>query len=101
MKCVIWNVRGMNKRSRHRVIISLIRSQKVDLVGFVETKVKENKCCRVAKKFWKDCSYLFNYSSSPRGRVWLLWDPHIWNVSKVLESEEMLTCFFSQQLGWM
>ena len=42
MKIVMWNVRGMNKKERQREVRDLIKKEKPDLVGLVETKIREN-----------------------------------------------------------
>ena len=41
IKIFSWNVRGLNDREKRKLIKSVIRSQKVDLVCFLETKMQE------------------------------------------------------------
>ena len=41
IKIFSWNVRGLNGREKRKLIKSVIRSQKVDLVCFLETKMQE------------------------------------------------------------
>jgi len=40
-KILCWNVRGMNCRNKQEDIKIFLQQQKVGLVGFLETKVKE------------------------------------------------------------
>ena len=41
IKILSWNVRGLNNREKRRMIKLVVRSQKVALVCFSETKVQE------------------------------------------------------------
>ena len=41
IKIFSWNVRGLNGGEKRKLIKSVIRSQKVDLVCFLETKMQE------------------------------------------------------------
>ena len=41
IKILAWNVRGLNDREKTRMINSIVRAQKADLVCFLETKVQE------------------------------------------------------------
>ena len=41
IKILAWNVRGLNDREKRRMINSVVRAQKVDLVCCLETKVSE------------------------------------------------------------
>ena len=41
IKILAWNVRGLNDREKRRMINSVIRAQKADLVCCLETKVSE------------------------------------------------------------
>ena len=40
IKILSWNVRGLNDREKKRMINSIVRAQKADLVCFLETKVQ-------------------------------------------------------------
>ena len=40
IKILSWNVRGLNDREKRRMINSVVRAQKADLVCFLETKVR-------------------------------------------------------------
>ena len=41
LKILIWNVRGANNRNKRKIIESLIKDDKVDLVCLQETKIQE------------------------------------------------------------
>ena len=41
IRILSWNVRGANDRDKRRIIKSVIKSQRVDVVCIQETKIKE------------------------------------------------------------
>ena len=41
IRILSWNVRGANDRDKRRIIKSVIKSQRVDVVCVQETKIKE------------------------------------------------------------
>ena len=41
IRILSWNVRGANDRDKRRIIKSVIKSQRVDVVCLQETKIKE------------------------------------------------------------
>ena len=41
LKFLSWNVRGANDINKRKIIKALIRSQRVDLVYFQETKIQD------------------------------------------------------------
>lgn len=57
----------------------------------ISTKVKEAKSFRVTQCFphyWLSSN---NYSFSPRGRIWIARDPHIWTCSIISSSAQQIT----------
>ncbi|XP_021851602.2 uncharacterized protein [Spinacia oleracea] len=46
-----WNVRGMNDPSKIVELKKYLSNNRVNLVAFVETRVKENNCTKVQKNF--------------------------------------------------
>ena len=41
IKFLSWNVRGANDKNKRKIIKALIKSQRVDLVCFPETKIQD------------------------------------------------------------
>ena len=44
LKILSWNVRGANDSDKRRLIKSLIKAQKIDLVCLQETKIQSMSC---------------------------------------------------------
>lgn len=47
MKAVVWNVRGLNMKEKHKELRDLIRSQGFLIIGAVKTKVRESRSKRI------------------------------------------------------
>lgn len=43
MSWLVWNVKGINKKYKQKVLNNYIKENHIKLVGLVETRVKENK----------------------------------------------------------
>ena len=41
IRILLWNVKGANDKDKRRIIKSVIKSQRVDVVCVQETKIKE------------------------------------------------------------
>lgn len=68
-----WNVRGLNKATRHMEIGSRLRKLKCACVALLLTRAKKTNAERIRNKLGK-WSSVDNYSNHDNGRIWLLWD---------------------------
>ncbi|XP_074315537.1 uncharacterized protein LOC141651735 [Silene latifolia] len=75
-----WNVRGMNKEVKQRVVNTFLHTNNVGLFGLLETKVKFNNVHRIVNNIFSDWSVSTNNSKHPGGRVWVIWKPHMFEV---------------------
>lgn len=82
------NVRGLNNSPHQDELRNLILSNNISMVGLLETKVKENLAGSVARKINKNWSWHFNYGFHHYGRVWVGWNPNIWNLLLVNSSAQ-------------
>ena len=64
-----WNIRGLNGPLKQKEIRKLIRSNSLDLMAILETKVRENNSESVTNSVCKDWLWVNNYNSSQRGRI--------------------------------
>lgn len=81
----------MNKSSRQLDVKSFLHSNKVYLVGLLETKVSSHNRDRVLKSFgtW---NMVANYDSSPQGRIWVLWQQSKCAVRVLEQSNQYMHC---------
>ena len=91
MSGFFWNVRGLNKSSKHSVIKKWIEENNFQFGCLVETRVKESKVSQLVGKLFKDWSLLTNYEHNRRGRIWVLWRKNV-RLSPIYKSGQLLTC---------
>lgn len=80
VKVCAYNVRGLNKSWKQHDLHSFLVDNDISLVGVLETKIKapnDVASSRVIHNLW---SWEDNYSHHPSGRIWIGWNPNIWNV---------------------
>ena len=76
-----WNVRGLNKRSHQKKVINLIKVNKFNFIGLLETKVKAANFVKVTKKVNKNWSWINNLEHHENGRIISGWDSSCWNLT--------------------
>lgn len=64
-----WNVRGINYPQRTEEIKEMVKDNKVGLMGFVETKVKNPNSMRIQKQINSRWMFIDNYLSDDSGRL--------------------------------
>ena len=63
-----WNMRGMQQLGRHAAVVDIIKSNKVDVMGLLETKME-------ATFYFPNWKSINNFHAIPGGRMLLLWNP--------------------------
>ncbi|XP_021866145.1 uncharacterized protein [Spinacia oleracea] len=99
MNLCTWNVRGMNDPIKVGEIKKFLAENKIVVVALVETKIKEENCNKILKKFGSVWQWDFNYSHSPRGRIWLGWKHAVVTVQILQETEQMIHTFVTAKSG--
>ncbi|KAL9246159.1 hypothetical protein vseg_019731 [Gypsophila vaccaria] len=75
-----WNVRGLNSLTKQKEINWFLRTNKVELFGLLETRVRSSNMNKVIANLDMKWSICTNYSHHPGGRIWLLWNHLIFQV---------------------
>lgn len=92
MIIVTWNIRGLNKAHKQKELKNFLNVNKVDVMGCLETRIKQHKAQHIQIKIVNGWNVQYNYSKAANGRIWLLWKPHIQlQVSQV--SDQFIQCF--------
>lgn len=68
-----WNVRGLNKTTRHKEVGSHLKKLNCACVGLLETRVKVGHAMRIKNRLGKWNS-VDNYCHHDNGRIGVLWD---------------------------
>lgn len=66
-----WNIRGLNEPFKKKELKTFLLTNKVVLIGCLETKVKANKAEKVKKKIGNDWEITTDYTQSPNSRIWI------------------------------
>lgn len=91
MNLCTWNVRGLNKPHKQKEFRHFLRKYKVDVIGCLETRVKERKDARIMNQVARDWSACCNYNAHPNGRIWLLWKNNV-NVQILVIDDQFIHC---------
>ncbi|XP_075108929.1 uncharacterized protein LOC142180761 [Nicotiana tabacum] len=72
-----WNIRGLNKPYKQKELKNFLQKNKIDILGCLETRVKEKKAKKILYKAAKDWGYCCNYTKAENGRIWVLWKTNL------------------------
>lgn len=91
MSGFFWNVRGLNKSTKHSVIKKWVEDDQFKFGCLIETRVKKGKAGRVGYTIFKYWSILTNYEYSPRGRIWVVWRNDV-RLTPFYKNSQVITC---------
>ncbi|XP_020260823.1 uncharacterized protein LOC109837129 [Asparagus officinalis] len=92
MNLSFWNIRGLNKSSKQRLVKHHLLQYHLSFLALLETKVKDTNLSITAKKIEKNWQWLSNVGNSGKARILVMWDPCILDVQVVKISEQHITC---------
>ncbi|XP_075108858.1 uncharacterized protein LOC142180704 [Nicotiana tabacum] len=92
MTWLVWNIRGLNKRYKQKEVKKILKTKKIGITAIVETRVKENKFEIISKNIGPGWDRLHNYSAASNGRIWVLWDTIKYQVTKLVEGDQIMHC---------
>lgn len=87
-----YNIRGLNKTVKKADLHSFLVDQNISLAGILETRVKENKASASFRAVHHSWSWDANYQFHSNGRIWVGWNPNIWNVFVEVKSAQFIHC---------
>ncbi|CAH9089075.1 unnamed protein product, partial [Cuscuta epithymum] len=90
VKILVWNVRGLNKTSKHNLIASYIVANNVSLCCFLETKMTTANFNNYVLNKWPGWVCETNFNKINGGRMALMWNPNVLNcVFNAVETQYM------------
>ncbi|XP_070047419.1 uncharacterized protein [Nicotiana tomentosiformis] len=101
---ISWNVRGLNRIRKRRVINSLILRWKTEIICFQESKL-EGDIREKVKELWGNRWVKFAQlqASGTRGGIVVMWDGRMWKGKVCCVGAHTITCKFSgktQDYSW-
>lgn len=85
-----WNVRGLNWPNKQEDLRPYLHSLKVEIVGLMETKVKEDKAKKIIHTILPGWNWENNYEFSPKGRIWVTWKRGAYEVINISKSDQYI-----------
>ncbi|CAH9083773.1 unnamed protein product [Cuscuta epithymum] len=76
-KVLVWNVRGLNKTSKHSIIASYIKLNNISLVCFLETKMTVAAFNNYILNKWPGWMFENNFDFISGGRMAIMWNPNL------------------------
>ncbi|XP_059306501.1 uncharacterized protein LOC132057943 [Lycium ferocissimum] len=83
---------GMNAPNKQKEVKFLCSQENIALVGFVETKIKENIIEQVASRLFSDWGLITNLDQHLNERVLITWRPDYFEVTLKSSTAQAVTC---------
>ena len=91
-RILLWNVRGVNKQSKHRDIKHLISQTGAGFVSLLETKVRNKDMGKLYENLFSGWCFTSNNPWRDRGRIILAWNPTIFTVDIQNCTDQLIHC---------
>ncbi|XP_074315509.1 uncharacterized protein LOC141651707 [Silene latifolia] len=85
-----WNIRGMNSLNKQNEIRWFLHQNNIGLFGLLETKIKGSQWVKVRNNICEHWSTCTNSGCHPGGRVWLIWQPSMYQVDIQLVTDQCI-----------
>ena len=82
MKIITWNIRGLNGRSKQRILRDCIIAEKPDILLLQETKCRGAEAETIFQCIWRECNSITTDSTGASGGLAILWNPSNIIISK-------------------
>jgi exonuclease III len=76
MKIITWNIRGLNGRSKQRILRDSIRAENPDILLLQETKCVGKEAETIFQRSWRGCESIHTDSTGASGGLAILWNPN-------------------------
>ncbi|XP_057548584.1 uncharacterized protein LOC130827012 [Amaranthus tricolor] len=87
-----WNIRGGNDPIKIRELKKFMIRKKISFMGVLETRVKAQQFEKITKQLNSKWIWKHNYSCSPKGGIWIGWNPQIIEVEVLEVHEQLIHC---------
>ncbi|CAL5385523.1 uncharacterized protein LOC114290665 [Camellia sinensis] len=91
MKILSWNIRGLGRQEKRRMIKKIIRERKIDIALFQETKKAIESNDMVRSLWTRDkMEYMVVNSDGLAGGLLCIWDPGVFQVVDCCSSRSFI-----------
>jgi exonuclease III len=94
MKIITWNIRGLNGRSKQRILRDCIKAENPDILMLQETKCAGTEAETIFQRIWRGCDFIQTDSSGASGGLAILWNPSNTTLSRPFSTIGTITTHF-------
>jgi exonuclease III len=94
MKIITWNIRGLNGRSKQRILRDCIKAENPDILMLQETKCAGTEAETIFQRIWRECNSISTDSTGASGGLAILWNPSNISISKPFSTVGTITAHF-------
>jgi exonuclease III len=94
MKTISWNIRGLNGRSKQRILRDCIKTEHPDILLLQETKCAGQEAENILRSSWRDGEFLYLDSVGAAGGLAILWNPQTVTLLHPFSTKYTLTTYF-------
>ena len=92
IKLASWNIRGMNAPYKFREVRKAIVDYNLHLLCIVESKVNKRNIDAIKLRAIPQWEFVHNCGTNNVARVWVTWDPVVFDVVCLKRSVQTITC---------
>ncbi|XP_070019439.1 uncharacterized protein [Nicotiana sylvestris] len=90
-------LRWLNKAHKQKEFKDFLLGKKIDLIGCLETRVKQHKAVKIIRKFGNDWEFYIDYTHAPNGRIWVGWRKTSVAVNIRYSTAQLIHCFIEDR----
>jgi exonuclease III len=95
MKIITWNIRGLNGRSKQRILQDCIIAEKPNILLLQETKCKGAEVETIFQRIWRECTSITTDSIGASRGLAILFNPSNVTISKPFTTIGTITSHFT------
>ena len=87
-KCLVWNVRGLNRPQKQREVYNFLCKNKIGIAYLVETKLKNERFADLYTNVFQDWHVTSNFAVCKGGRILVVWLGSCFEVDVILAMDQ-------------
>ena len=97
VKFASWNIRGLNDPLKQREVRSFVKSQALDFIYHVETRVRASNRDRIFSSLLPGWRLFHNYEHALLGRIWICGNPEKVSIDVIHSIDQAMLCHITVQ----
>ena len=92
VKFTSWNIRGLNDPLKQREVRSFVKSQALEFICLVETRVRASNRDRIFSSLLPGWRLFHNYEHALLGRIWICGNPEKVSINIIHSMDQAMLC---------